>query len=278
MDIQGIGSAPSYGVYQGGVPPPMVPSPDDYHGAMDSALGIIAGVLGGPADPQSLYERLQSLEQSDPNQAAQALTTIAGGLRAQGEQVGGPQADLLNQMANIAEQIAKTGDLSILRPPEGMELDSNISSGIAEGAVATSALSQPDQAVSDPQRAAQVSGGGAEIVTVSKAAQLASDLHELVQTDPATVEQMLSAVSENLRSRASQVGGPDAEMLSKLSEQFAVAAQTGDISVLMPKDVESGPNYKALMAYARANGQAEAISDALDWHADTPEVSTWELA
>ena len=64
-----------------------------------------------------LMSQLQSLEQSNPSQAQQVLSTIADKLNSEAQSAGGTQGQHLSALAQKFEQASQTGDLSGLKPP-----------------------------------------------------------------------------------------------------------------------------------------------------------------
>ncbi len=97
-------------------PPPQQPAPDD----TAITTGEDTTQLSGPAQ---FFNKLQSLEQTDPNKAKQALSDIASKLSDQATKVGGERGKQLSTLADKFSQAAQTGDISGLQP-----------SGAAQGA------------------------------------------------------------------------------------------------------------------------------------------------
>jgi hypothetical protein len=83
---------------------------------LDGGDGTDSTQLSGPAQ---LLSQLQSLEASDPSKAKAAMTQLATDIRSQAQQVGGDQAQHMNDFADKLDQAASTGDLSVLQPPQG---------------------------------------------------------------------------------------------------------------------------------------------------------------
>ncbi len=89
--------------------PPPQPAP------ADSAItaGADSTQLSGPAQ---FFNKLQSLEQSDPSAAKQVLSDIASKLSDQATKVGGDRGKQLSTLADKFTHAAQTGDLSGLQP------------------------------------------------------------------------------------------------------------------------------------------------------------------
>jgi hypothetical protein len=102
-------------------------------------------------------------------------------------------------------------------------------SGIS-GSLQLSSVGTPRGAT--PQTAVEANDPGATQASVSKGAQYLSQLKSMA---PADAKQLLSQLAGNMRSEASQVGGPRASHLTVLADKLTKAADSGDLSSLMPR-------------------------------------------
>ena len=69
---------------------------------------------------------------------------------------------------------------------------------------------------------------------ISSRGALMAKLSELAQKDPAKLKQVLSSIASGLKQAAGE--NQDGGRLDKLADRFAAAAQSGDLSVLQPKE------------------------------------------
>ena len=69
---------------------------------------------------------------------------------------------------------------------------------------------------------------------ISSRGTLMAKLSELAQKDPAKLKQVLSSIASGLKQAAGE--NQDGGRLDKLADRFAAAAQSGDLSVLQPKE------------------------------------------
>ncbi|MEO7035016.1 MAG: hypothetical protein ABI548_13995 [Polyangiaceae bacterium] len=74
----------------------------------------------------------------------------------------------------------------------------------------------------------------ASSTTVSKPGELMAKLSQLQQQDPAKFKQVTEQISDDLKTAASTASGPQAQFLSKLSDDFAQASSTGNLDSLKP--------------------------------------------
>lgn len=73
---------------------------------------------------------------------------------------------------------------------------------------------------------------------VSKPGELMAKLSQLQQQDPAKFKQVTQQISDDLKSEAANASGPQAQFLTKLSDNFAQAASSGNLSSLQPPQGE----------------------------------------
>ena len=76
--------------------------------------------------------------------------------------------------------------------------------------------------------------GAATSSTLSKPGELMAKLNQLLQQDPTKFKQVTQQISDELKSQASSASGPQAQFLSKLSDNFAQAATSGSLASLQP--------------------------------------------
>ena len=90
--------------------------PASSNSATDSGdVTAAAGDTSQLSGPAQLLSQLQALEKSDPAKAKEAMTQLADQIRSQAQQVGGAQAQHMNQFADALDKAADTGDLSGLQ-------------------------------------------------------------------------------------------------------------------------------------------------------------------
>ncbi|MEO8904818.1 MAG: hypothetical protein ABI488_20535 [Polyangiaceae bacterium] len=70
--------------------------------------------------------------------------------------------------------------------------------------------------------------------TVSKPGELMAKLSQLQQQDPAKFKQVTEQISDDLKTAASTASGPQAQFLSKLSDDFAQASNSGNLDSMKP--------------------------------------------
>jgi hypothetical protein len=70
--------------------------------------------------------------------------------------------------------------------------------------------------------------------SVSKPGELMAKLSQLLQQDPAKFKQVTQQISDELKTAASTATGPQAQFLSKLSDNFAQASSSGSLASLAP--------------------------------------------
>ena len=71
--------------------------------------------------------------------------------------------------------------------------------------------------------------------TVSKPGELMAKLSQLLQQDPAKFKQVTAQIADDLKTAATNAGGPQAQFLSKLSDDFAQASSSGTMASLKPQ-------------------------------------------
>ena len=76
--------------------------------------------------------------------------------------------------------------------------------------------------------------------SVSKPGELMAKLSQLLQQDPAKFKQVTQQISDELKTQAQSARGPQAQFLSKLSDNFAHASSTGSLASLQPPGGERG--------------------------------------
>ena len=83
-----------------------------------------------------------------------------------------------------------------------------------------------------------------DTVNLSQTSELMNDLKQLQTSDPAEFKQVLSDAATQLKTAAGQQTDPGAaSFLSKLSDRFQKAADTGDLSALKPT-ASAGGSYR----------------------------------
>ncbi|MFT3842151.1 MAG: hypothetical protein QM723_34490 [Myxococcaceae bacterium] len=115
----------------------------------------------------------------------------------------------------------------------------------------------------------QKDGVGPAVSTqVSDMAGLMNQLQQLSQSNPAEFKQATAAISDQLKQAASQTTGPQAQFLTQLSDRFAQASQSGDLSALQPPKPQHGGHHHGHHPHAPqqpsgATSVESIISDAL---------------
>jgi hypothetical protein len=69
---------------------------------------------------------------------------------------------------------------------------------------------------------------------VSKPGEFMAKLSQLLQQDPAKFKQVTQQISDQLKAAAQSASGPQAQFLTKLSDNFAQASSSGSLSALQP--------------------------------------------
>lgn len=69
------------------------------------------------SEPAEFYSQLQQLQSTDPATAKEVMSEIASKLREKAKDLSGKQAEMMNGLADKFEQAAKTGDISLVKPP-----------------------------------------------------------------------------------------------------------------------------------------------------------------
>ena len=72
--------------------------------------------VSGPAE---LMSKLQQLKEKDPEQFQEVVEQLAEDVAAQAEEAEGEEQNRLTHLAEMLGQVAETGDLSALQPPQG---------------------------------------------------------------------------------------------------------------------------------------------------------------
>ena len=89
-------------------------------------------------------------------------------------------------------------------------------------------------AVSADTSSTSAASSAAASSTVSKPGELMAKLNQLLQQDPAKFKQVTQQISDELKSQAGSASGPQAQFLTKLSDNFAQAATSGSLASLQP--------------------------------------------
>jgi hypothetical protein len=106
-----------------------------------------------------------------------------------------------------------------------------------DGGAAISALltlNNNSQSTASSDASAASASSPASSSSVSKPGELLAKLSQLLQQDPAKFKQVTQQISDELKSQAQGASGPQAQFLSKLSDNFAQASSTGSLSSLQP--------------------------------------------
>lgn len=114
---------------------------------------------------------------------------------------------------------------------------SSISS--VSGTSAVSYIAPTSSATTTQQTDDAPPAGGTKL---SKMGELMSKLQDLAQTDPDKAKSVLAKISQDLKAK-SQTSG-DSRM-AELADKFGQAAQSGDLSVLKPKEGGGGHHHHA---------------------------------
>jgi len=99
------------------------------------------------------------------------------------------------------------------------------------GAQSTTTPTDNGQPAAIDQNASSVS----ESLGISKMGQLLGKLQQLQQSDPEKFKQICASIASKLNEAAGNQGTGSEGILSKLASKFDQAAQTGDISSIMPQ-------------------------------------------
>ena len=129
-------------------------------------------------------------------------------------------------------------------------------------------------AVSADTSSTSAASSAAASSTVSKPGELMAKLNQLLQQDPAKFKQVTQQISDELKSQAGSASGPQAQFLTKLSDNFAQAATSGSLASLQPPTGEHsgaagahhhhGGSHHAGGAGGAGGGIEAVLSKALD--------------
>ncbi len=131
-----------------------------------------------------------------------------------------------------------------------------------------------NQPAADGADAAQ--GGAstaASSTSVSKPGEFMAKLSLLLQPDPAKFKQVTQQISDQLKAAAQSTSGPQAQFLSKLSDDLAQASSSGNLSSLQPPAAGAGGEHAAGAHHHHGGGHhaaggsgsiASVLSKALD--------------
>ena len=85
----------------------------------DSSIPPPAGAASSSISQQgSIFSQLQQLSQQDPTRFKQVMSEMAKEIRTDASKQTGAAADRLSQMASRMDQVASSGDMSQLAPPQ----------------------------------------------------------------------------------------------------------------------------------------------------------------
>ena len=93
---------------------------------------------------------------------------------------------------------------------------------------------EPDAEDRSPGRPPPAAARHVDRSDISALASLLSQLQQLQQSDPGKVTQVLASVAGTLQAEASQASVAPALLLGQLAERFQQAAETGNLSALLP--------------------------------------------
>lgn len=116
-----------------------------------------------------------------------------------------------------------------------------IGNGVGSAAVHAPARERQARGQAD---ASQAPTQQASYTAVSRPAQFLSQLQDVAKSDPAQARQMLTELAARLRSPESSTPARSA-----LADRVQQAADTGDLSLVLPKTQATGGGSAALKAY-----------------------------
>jgi hypothetical protein len=126
--------------------------------------------------------------------------------------------------------------------------------------ISSSATSNTSPQVNSADSTSSDSGAS---VSISSGGQMMSKLQQLQSQDPAKFKQLMTDVSNQLQSAASNSTGADQKFLSSMANKFAQAAN-GDLSALQPQQQQSANN--AISAYTQSAQNGSNALSALTTH------------
>ena len=137
--------------------------------------------------------------------------------------------------------------------------------GSTLNSINTSLLSEISSAISTQKTSGSASTTGtsstnsSDTLDFSKVAELFKELDQLESSDPTKLKQVLSDAASKLKDAASKTTDPtQAKFLTDLSDKFQKAADTGDLSVLMPPASSS-------RSYGPGGSQSSTSTDSSDY-------------
>jgi hypothetical protein len=105
--------------------------------------------------------------------------------------------------------------------------------GSSNGVDALTALSN-NTSTSGPDATQNSASTPASSTSVSKPAEFMAKLSQLLQQDPAKFKQVTQQISDQLKTAAQSASGPQAQFLTKLSDDFSQASSSGSLASLQP--------------------------------------------
>jgi hypothetical protein len=105
---------------------------------------------------------------------------------------------------------------------------------------------------------------GASQTSISQEGELFGELSSLAQSDPERFKKVSAEIAQKLKEEASQATGGRAQYLSKLSDKFGQASQTGDMSALKPDGVQGARGHHGHHRHAAVQAAGAAQSTAAD--------------
>lgn len=105
-------------------------------------------------------------------------------------------------------------------------------------------------------------------VDFSKPSELLSQLEQLKNEDPEKFKELMNAIAEKLKEASEEMGdnGFASQMLAELSEKFANAAESGDLSLLQPPPpppMNPGTNGARINQYSAIQSSGDDEQDTI---------------
>jgi hypothetical protein len=108
----------------------------------------------------------------------------------------------------------------------------------AGSAISALLLNSNTQSTASANASSASASSPASSSSVSKPGELMSKLSQLLEQDPAKFKQVTQQIADELKTEAASASGPQAQFLTKLSDNFAQASSTGSLASLQPSGSE----------------------------------------
>lgn len=222
----------------------------------NSDYGNVLGDISNISKPSELLSKLSQLQSTDPEKFKSVMNDIADSLKKAADAAGGTSAgNVLKNLAAKFTSAAQTGDLSQLQPHRHHHAGKTNPAQLFQQMDSTllQAISQANQ--DNGNALGDISG-------VTNISDLMSKLSQLQSTDPEKFKSMMNSIADNLKKASGQSGDSiEGNLLLNLSGKFSTAAESGDLSQLLPPDqgqANPGTDQAKIAQYSTQNPDSTA--------------------